>query len=531
MANTTDARIPSPPPPVYLLKLVRGSLSGHQVLLARGLFGLEDGVGVLGTKGCYGPGVESWEGSLQLMYAGNRSVVARGRDGIIRYFQEKLGDLAYETIDLFPRQDQVLLKDRIHTLLEWLDADLDKASISCAKAKARKDPRAYKQNVNKVFACLDRLEHLLSFQPMLAGSNLTIIDVLVWPMLLRIDPCFHSLGLDRKYLSNYPGLDTYMRTIYQLPGAAEASDISDIRRYYLESPHLNPGGFETVGPEIDLDLPLPNRPRPAGIPGFYTRTYPVEEEPGLSLQVQQVSAAGDCLFQSIAIGLAFARECKHVSMYDKSLRSESLFLRRLAVDTLKTDCDLFMQDDEVISTEELVACAASQFNISSQQYLKDMTRPATWGGGPEIVALVNALRRPIHVYEPICSEDGKTLTFQSCGKFGSPAFDDKRPVYILAADDRFPECAPSEVRRHGSGGNHFLALIPNWTKMIDPKIYDTLPSESRAGGENHIDSPSIPAGVPLRQGEGESSGRSSKGLGRKGGGNGLGASGDLNSDS
>ena len=136
-----------------------------------------------------------------------------------------------------------------------------------------------------------------------------------------------------------------------------------------------------------------------------------------------------------------------------------------------------------------------------------MRLPATWGGGPEIVALANALRRPIHVYEPVSSSDNKTITLVSAGMFGSPDFDDKvciyirvcvcvcvcararlfasvcvyvtkriccqqRPVYICAACDRFPECKPNQVRRHGSGGNHFLGLIPNWSKMNSTDVYD-----------------------------------------------------------
>ena len=32
--------------------------------------------------------------------------------------------------------------------------------------------------------------------------------------------------------------------------------------------------------------------------------------------------------------------------------------------------------------------------------------------------------------------------------------------WFVAADDRFPLCRPTEVKRHGEGGNHFLALLP-----------------------------------------------------------------------
>ena len=32
-----------------------------------------------------------------------------------------------------------------------------------------------------------------------------------------------------------------------------------------------------------------------------------------------------------------------------------------------------------------------------------------------------------------------------CGAFGSPRFDARSPICIVAADDRFPECLPTEV--------------------------------------------------------------------------------------
>jgi len=180
--------------------------------------------------------------------------------------------------------------------------------------------------------------------------------------------------------------------------------------------------------------------------------------------VQQVQGAGDCLFHSIAIGMAFEDEACHLDMYDPSLKERVRKLRALAVKTLTDDPNrtLHLEGNQAIVTSELVEAAAEQYGVTAESYCTSMSRAGVWGGGPEILALVNALERPIHVFEPISACNGTEFRLQLCGAFGSPRFDSERqaPICIIAADDRFPNCKPTEVKRHGEGGNHFLALLP-----------------------------------------------------------------------
>ena len=182
-----------------------------------------------------------------------------------------------------------------------------------------------------------------------------------------------------------------------------------------------------------------------------------------SFYIQQVQGAGDCLFHSIAISMALEDEECHLDMYDPTLTERVSKLRQLAVKTLTEDPNrtLFLEGDQNIVTSELVDAAAEQYGVTPQSYCESMRRDGVWGGGPEILALVNALERPIHVFEPIAACNGTEFRLQLCGAFGSPQFDRcGTPVCIVAADDRFPNCKPTEVRRHGEGGNHFLALLP-----------------------------------------------------------------------
>ena len=163
------------------------------------------------------------------------------------------------------------------------------------------------------------------------------------------------------------------------------------------------------------------------------------------------------------MGIAYEDEGCHLDMYDKSLSERVHDLRLLAVDTLSVDPNrtLHLEGDETIDVHELVSVAAEQYSMTPQEYCSSMRNKGVWGGGPEILALSNALRRPIHVFEPIAACNGTEFRLQLCGAYGSPVFDEcGKRVCIVAADDRFPECKPVDVKRHGEGGNHFLALLP-----------------------------------------------------------------------
>jgi len=203
--------------------------------------------------------------------------------------------------------------------------------------------------------------------------------------------------------------------------------------------------------------------------GFYPEVLKALDAPaGQSGQsgffcIQQVQGSGDCLFHSIAISMAYADEHCHLDMYDSSLTQRVKDLRALAVKTLTENPNrtLHLEGSQSILTSELVDAAAEQYGVTAEAYCASMCKQGVWGGGPEILALVNALERPIHVFEPVAACNGTEFRLQLCGAFGSPQFDKSgKPVCIVAADDRFPNCKPTEVKRHGEGGNHFLALLP-----------------------------------------------------------------------
>ena len=130
---------------------------------------------------------------------------------------------------------------------------------------------------------------------------------------------------------------------------------------------------------------------------------------------------------------------------------------------------LYLQGRTRLPADALVESAAAQYNITSEEYLESMKLDSTWGGGPEIVALSNCLRLPIHVYE-LCWIDkaDKRLSGKEIGHgkwgvrrmacFGSPKFDDKGCLNILSCDCRFPDI---RGKKNIKSGNHFMAMFPS----------------------------------------------------------------------
>lgn len=191
--------------------------------------------------------------------------------------------------------------------------------------------------------------------------------------------------------------------------------------------------------------------------------------------IRQVPGDGNCLFHSLSVGLNYVEKRRHLYMknqllspnwgdsdndrendyHDKSLFERSSSLRQIAVDMLmpttstvsSDDSDghhdnhvnsqgitsekgkkqkhvrriqnsrkktLFLQGNEHLTTNDLLHLAASQYDLTGDEYCKLMRNDGVWGGGPEIVALCNYLKRPIHVYELVTAHPpANTLKEQS----------------------------------------------------------------------------------------------------------------------
>ena len=209
---------------------------------------------------------------------------------------------------------------------------------------------------------------------------------------------------------------------------------------------------------------------------FLPLEYSVKDSPTLlKFKVRQVPGDGGCLFHSLAVSIAFRRDKSHPDCFDGKLRELSHRLRELSINVLKQQpgvC-LVMEGEERIPSQELLEMVANNYNMSSTEYLTKMADAATWGGGPEIVALSNHFKRPIHVYElDTCGALWrKHFQLRICAKFGSPEFDAKCPLFLLCADGRFPHLCPGtqKVPQH----THNLVLVVAYYPSPPTPPFDT----------------------------------------------------------
>ena len=156
-------------------------------------------------------------------------------------------------------------------------------------------------------------------------------------------------------------------------------------------------------------------------------------------RVRQVPGDGGCLFHAISAWLSFLQTNSHLE-FDQSMHEFSLRLRKLAVNILQRNQSLVLEHGEAIDTCTLLDMVADHYNMTSTEYCEQMFDPSTWGGGPEIVALSNHFRCPIHVYQLTTVRSfffgPKSFGLELCAKFGSPDFDEKLPICLLCADGR-----------------------------------------------------------------------------------------------
>ena len=243
--------------------------------------------------------------------------------------------------------------------------------------------------------------------------------------------------------------------------------------------------------------------------------------------IRQVPGDGNCLFHSLTVGLNFVEKRKHLYMknqllssnwggsdndgasdcHDHSLFQRSSLLRQIAVDmltpTTSTDSSnedsdghfgdqgitskkrqkeakrnrrrvqnkrkktLFLQGNEYLHTSDLLHLAASQYDLTGDEYCELMRNDGVWGGGPEIVALCNYLKRPIHVYELVTAyPPAKSMGQQSQLRRGLLSLSKGR---IFKGDDSMNGHSKSNARAQGhddkNDGNH-SEFDPNRRKYI-----------------------------------------------------------------
>lgn len=200
----------------------------------------------------------------------------------------------------------------------------------------------------------------------------------------------------------------------------------------------------------------------------------VQRSPRTSFLVKQVPGDGACLFNALAECLRH-RHCGVHHDFDGVTAAISAWLRETAVDVLSCEGrELVTEEGAVLNTSELLRMVADHYNTTAADYCAKMRQRHTWGGGPEIVALSNFLRTPIHVYDLAATGlFSKRFCLRISARFGSPTFDAEEPISILCCDGRYPHIRPGEQI---ATGDHFMALFPmpssslrrDWRRTASP---------------------------------------------------------------
>lgn len=133
----------------------------------------------------------------------------------------------YKNRDFYPKH----LSKEIDEIGKWMQDDLN---TGVYKAGFAPDQETYDKNVVPVFKALNRLEEMLSKSsgPYLLGSELTELDIRLYPTLIRFDTAYvqHfkcNLGTIR---SNYPLLNNWLKNLYwNVPGFKETTDFKHIK--------------------------------------------------------------------------------------------------------------------------------------------------------------------------------------------------------------------------------------------------------------------------------------------------------------
>ncbi|NQV20473.1 MAG: glutathione S-transferase family protein [Rhodospirillales bacterium] len=182
-------------------------------------------------------------------------MVSNESSEIIRMLNSAFDDIGANDLNLYPEN----LRAEIDQMNDFIYHNVNNGVYRCGFATSQ---AAYDQAIMDLFGALDSLDQRFGSQRYLMGDTFTEADVRLFPSLVRFDTGYHSgFRCNKKYVAEYPNLWAYARECYQMPGVAETVDLDIYRRGYNSmSPERNPLGIIPVGPDVDFDEPVGQRP-------------------------------------------------------------------------------------------------------------------------------------------------------------------------------------------------------------------------------------------------------------------------------
>ncbi|MFB6298871.1 MAG: glutathione S-transferase family protein [Halobacteriales archaeon] len=163
-------------------------------------------------------------------------------------------------IRLYPPEQQ----DEIDSIIDAVHQDIN---LGVYKAGFADSQAEYETAVETLFEALDHWNGVLGERRFLAGDELTLADVFLFPTLYRFDAVYHThFKCNVKRLVDFDHLWGYAREIYQLADVAQTCNMDHIKAHYYRSHEdINPTEFVPVGPATDWSAPH-SRDRLGGTP-------------------------------------------------------------------------------------------------------------------------------------------------------------------------------------------------------------------------------------------------------------------------
>jgi glutathionyl-hydroquinone reductase len=147
--------------------------------------------------------------------------------------------------DLYPASQRREIDALTTLIFHTVNNGVYKAGLAGSQA-------AYEESFDALFTTLDALEERLARRRFLLGSQITEVDVRLYPTLARFDAVYYLLykcNLHR--LVDYPHLWGYARDLYQRPGFGDSTDFFEIKRHYYQSQvWINPTRIVPKGPYV-----------------------------------------------------------------------------------------------------------------------------------------------------------------------------------------------------------------------------------------------------------------------------------------
>jgi len=177
---------------------------------------------------------------------------------IARMLDGAFDEFTTRDVDLYPANKRAEIDAIADSIHESINLGVYKAGFADTQSE-------YETAVRDLFVALEQWDDVLGERRYLAGDELTLADVFLFPTLYRFDSVYYThFKCNVRRLTDFENLWPYARDVYQRSGVARTCNMDHVKKHYYRSHEdLNPTGFVPVGPDADWTAPH-GRPRSDG---------------------------------------------------------------------------------------------------------------------------------------------------------------------------------------------------------------------------------------------------------------------------